>query len=37
MSHNEFSTSTEDCAVTLLSSPSGAYLWVGCKYIGTKP
>lgn len=34
---NTFSTSTEDCAVTLLSTPTGAYTFgLGCKYIGAR-
>jgi hypothetical protein len=34
---NTFTTSTADCAVTLLSTPTGAYSFgLGCKYIGAR-
>ena len=34
---NTFTTSTEDCAVTLLSTPTGAYSFgLGCKFIGAR-
>jgi hypothetical protein len=34
---NTFTTSAEDCAVTLLSKPTGAFTFgLGCKYIGAR-